>query len=786
MTLHIFVFLSMVGAVIIGDAATAAPPVIDGLTGCVRADNGRPVCKLVATDRHTFVSEEFFRRYQSGAEGSAGAGQTAQATAVPVGTSPHGIPDWNAVPHGIPDLKAVVAASLNRSIGPTYDCTRARSSLSQMVCLDPQLRLVDVRFSQAYYALRHSNPSLAESYRNEVVTYAEEVVRRCDIPNLTSIDQQFVNRHRMCVEQMYVQKIQEWHSNIARAGNASVGEEVRRNAADHYALQYRLRELSLIAANAPIDGVYGPATRDAIAALQRAAGLPPTGFMSNDTRDVLLRMPIQSAAALLSQTPAPAPRAAAGLPSSPTPVPTPKTPIDAPSPAPAQAQAAAADDPRLRMLLKAGDPSDLLLLINLDVSAPNATKNIDGEIAFRASRAAVCRRTDFATDVGKSLIVERWFNARGVALAAESIPTCNDREFFANDVVVVQRNHLETLSPPLRTDINRRLDANRVEISIAESAKDRRDVEQQRAKARASSLAAINGRSPGIGYIKFDSPKTVACLLPGEAQRRWMQAIKPHSIDLHLDLGARIELRGAPEGLNDAYTASRRGECRLVAGEAADLARLVAASERDKLQFQVGSVWIHQVEPATQPSVPVQRLAPPPTPPIGSSAPAPGNTASQALTAPPAAPDQMAQQTCPATVNDLVQRLAALKGLVTKQIADVNSQSDRLEVLRARIQATPDQCQQELKQISAAALSVIGSSTLNRDSSELVHIAVCAVSLGQSLRRQRPTPLNIAGLTDQLEQVERDALKLDEQAATASERAQRRFKDFEEHQKQCR
>lgn len=46
-----------------GSAALADERVVDGFKGCVRTDDGRPVCRSVATGTYHFVTEEFFYRY---------------------------------------------------------------------------------------------------------------------------------------------------------------------------------------------------------------------------------------------------------------------------------------------------------------------------------------------------------------------------------------------------------------------------------------------------------------------------------------------------------------------------------------------------------------------------------------------------------------------------------------------------------------------------------------------------------------------------------------------------
>jgi peptidoglycan hydrolase-like protein with peptidoglycan-binding domain len=58
--------------------------------------------------------------------------------------------------------------------------------------------------------------------------------------------------------------------------------EISRAIQQHIALQRDLAELGFLPPGAAIDGVYGPATRSAILAWQRARGRTPTAFLSDD------------------------------------------------------------------------------------------------------------------------------------------------------------------------------------------------------------------------------------------------------------------------------------------------------------------------------------------------------------------------------------------------------------------------------------------------------------------------------------------------------------------------
>jgi len=138
---------------------------------------------------------------------------------------------------------------------------------------------------------------------------------------------------------------------------------------------------------------------------------------------------------------------------------------------------------------------------------------------------------------------------------------------------------------------------------------------------------------------------------------------------------------------------------------------------------------------------------------------------------------------CPARLIDLTQRMNALASSVRNNIDEVDTQANRYPDLRRSMR---NGCSAEGLQISSTALSVLGRSQLQRYASELGNLAVCAVQLGSALRSQRPIPPNLVQLSEQLNQHEQEARKLEDEAATADERAKRRLVGFGEYQSQCR
>ncbi len=151
------------------------------------------------------------------------------------------------------------------SIGPGFDCAKAAQPLAQLICANPELSKTDLRFNQAYYALRQQLDAAGQrQLREDDLEFLDSVRRFCGVPGSPG-----------CVAAQYDRKREEWLSRL----NGPAREEATRPIERHVALQTDLQRLGFLPASAKIDGVYSVATRSAIVAWQKAGGRPATGFI---------------------------------------------------------------------------------------------------------------------------------------------------------------------------------------------------------------------------------------------------------------------------------------------------------------------------------------------------------------------------------------------------------------------------------------------------------------------------------------------------------------------------
>jgi Superinfection immunity protein/Putative peptidoglycan binding domain len=151
--------------------------------------------------------------------------------------------------------------------------------LASMICASPILSELDLRFVQAYQALRHQvGADGQEQLRQEAIDFQQSVLQTCGVPETGP-----VSGSADCVAAQYARQRTLWVSRL----QGPAYEEATRPIGQHVALQAQLQKLDFLSAAAELDGVYGDATRAAIIAWQHANGRPETGFLGDADAEAL-------------------------------------------------------------------------------------------------------------------------------------------------------------------------------------------------------------------------------------------------------------------------------------------------------------------------------------------------------------------------------------------------------------------------------------------------------------------------------------------------------------------
>ena len=193
-----------------------------------------------------------------------------------------------------PSAPVALEPTPTNRVGPSFDCAKAATPLTLLICSDAELSRADLAFNQAYWALyQQLGPGGQAQLKESDVAFIDQVQAQCGLPTtgpLTPDDGQ----SRNCVENAYQKMRAMWLSQLTGPAR----EEADRVPEEHLKLQLDLQQLGLLPAGSP-DGIYAQETRGAILAWQNSRGRPITGFL-NDADASALEQEVTTATAASS------------------------------------------------------------------------------------------------------------------------------------------------------------------------------------------------------------------------------------------------------------------------------------------------------------------------------------------------------------------------------------------------------------------------------------------------------------------------------------------------------
>jgi clan AA aspartic protease (TIGR02281 family) len=209
--------------------------------------------------------------------------------------------------YGVTARSATVSPSQGAAgrdrIGPSFDCGKdATYPLSLLLCADPDLSRLDLRFGQAYWALyQQLGPAGQPQLRAENQAFFDQVQEQCGLPKSGALIAE-VWHSRDCVRSAYQRMREVWLSRLTGPAR----QEAIRSPEEHLALQQALQILGFLPPS-PIDGVYGPVTRSSILAWQSARGLATTGLLGDADANLIKPEAIASRSTERADAPSPRP-----------------------------------------------------------------------------------------------------------------------------------------------------------------------------------------------------------------------------------------------------------------------------------------------------------------------------------------------------------------------------------------------------------------------------------------------------------------------------------------------
>ncbi|BAK83251.1 hypothetical protein GLX_08390 [Komagataeibacter medellinensis NBRC 3288] len=172
--------------------------------------------------------------------------------------------------------------------GPDFSCDPPpdHNGVAAMLCHDSDAARHELLFDQVYYALRQQvGRDGWKALRQQVIADENAANHGCGLPEPGAADQDVPDGAVACYAAAMDRLTRQYRQRLTGAAL----EESSRPLDTHIALQRRLVELGYLPAGTEADGVYGEATRGAIATWQRTTHQPQaSGFLSDADAQALL------------------------------------------------------------------------------------------------------------------------------------------------------------------------------------------------------------------------------------------------------------------------------------------------------------------------------------------------------------------------------------------------------------------------------------------------------------------------------------------------------------------
>jgi hypothetical protein len=270
-------------------------------------------------------------------------------------------------------------------------------------------------------------------------------------------------------------------------------------------------------------------------------------------------------------------------------------PQQAPTPAvvaPSPPVVARVSSQHLTQLAREGSPQDLLALVNVSPSAPNATLTLSGDVTFLSTRIVACRPTEQPLQVPLTFALEDWLSERRLDVRGMALRPCGNSSFDTLDMAVLRRAELGRLDPVTFNSVARAVEGRTAVVIALLTDAAARSATEARSADRAANQTRVDAGSPGFGVIAFGDQGSNACIAASGAPEVWRAALVRVARALQLDLDALVQLEVMTSDLDAAFISARRGGCRVLVGDSLQLRAVLAAVRRDRLQATLTSVWL--------------------------------------------------------------------------------------------------------------------------------------------------------------------------------------------------
>lgn len=174
-------------------------------------------------------------------------------------------------------------------VGPSYNCDApviANQPLAQMICKSDELSAAELGYVIAFQARRQVlGEQQLQALLRDANAFVQNVAEVCRLPVSGKFEREPSDSEVSCIKSQYEQQ----RSKLMDQLNGDALGEAQLSPREAIDIQKLLMGKRILATDAMIDGIFGPASRDAIMKWQRTSGWRVTGFASRAMLDAMAR-----------------------------------------------------------------------------------------------------------------------------------------------------------------------------------------------------------------------------------------------------------------------------------------------------------------------------------------------------------------------------------------------------------------------------------------------------------------------------------------------------------------
>lgn len=250
---------------------------------------------------------------------------------------------------------------------------------------------------------------------------------------------------------------------------------------------------------------------------------------------------------------------------------------------------------RTRFLID-GDNEDMIFLYN--TASGRIVKSLKGDLVFKDRNPSVCFAQDRNVERIKDLerltmaqIQRQELDIQGVRIAQAACPIDGMEGF---DVIVFQRIGLLSQAPGYVTSVVRKVETTFGRLASIPGQEVVKALQNETLSAAALEAQILNGKSSGFGLV-FTNPSQgrICQTVSDDPEAHRIAVLGKTSTVFNVSTDA---ISFAKTSLDDAFADFQTRKCNAIYASATDLAEIVKALKRERLDYVVAPMWVDPLE----------------------------------------------------------------------------------------------------------------------------------------------------------------------------------------------